>query len=98
VGGEGRARVAEIERWAYRMFRLPTRVRGFLPILPSRAESLLAAAEAASSGGGLGTDEGADPTEPRRRTRLLVEAETFEEVREAPGRPGGATISTGPLP
>jgi len=89
-GRAGSRAVSDVNHWAFRMFRFPNDLLGFLPILPERAESLmLAAAEAAD-------DKPADPQMPRLRQPPLVEAQVFEEIRgETGAAPSGGTSVAG---
>lgn len=73
---------AEIDEWAFKMFRLPKHALGFLPILEARAETLIYDAARKDQ------QASASPDEPIgdavRRLPPLVEADTFEEHRDPP--------------
>jgi hypothetical protein len=77
VGGDPQKRVHEINRWAFRAFRVPDAYKGFLPILPQRARALLRAAKAAAAGSTV--DQNVDPS---LREPPTAQAEIFVEQRQ----------------
>lgn len=91
LGGDPQKRVHEINRWAFRAFRIPSAYFGFLPILPERAAALMQEAKQALAG------STSDQTDPSRHYPPTAQAEIFIEIRQraadtSGGIPGTTTI------